>query len=131
MRRLNVTIRYLLLHLTWILPLVLLGWVFSGFRGAWMGGGLGVALSIYFEFKLFKFLIRLHGAQLQRNPGLLHSLRQAAVAESLPAPAVYVFSDPSPNVLVMRSWVHGKAILLSSGILAALTEAELRSILGI
>lgn len=44
-------------------------------------------------------------------------------------PVVWIFPDPAPNALVMRSLLGTGAILLSQGLTDRLTEAELRSVL--
>lgn len=113
-----------------------LGLVF-GLKGL-LAGVLGVDLLLtWAAFYCERGVTRRLRAVIIPSSGLLNSLgevlnqfkRESRGALPLSAPQVRIFADPFPRALAVRGWAGNGVLILSSGLVEQLTEAELRSVL--
>jgi hypothetical protein len=121
--------RALALELTLALPLAGLGWLAAGWRGAAAAAALGTLVLLITAFRGERIVGRLHGARDALPGGLRRTLGRVLDAESGAAPRLLLVPDPSPNALVAGSLGGGRTIFLTQGLVALLTEPELRAIL--
>lgn len=130
----QIIIRTILLYFVITLPFIGPFLVFLGTKGIWISFALSAALLILVGGLSEKILIHLiYRAKLSTDMGLSHTLKMAQRAsgtKSQRLPQIYVFSDPFPEAVHLKSLGSGGAIILSQGFLSILNEQELRFILG-
>ena len=111
-------------------PFIILGGVFFGKVGALAGlslGALGVLFIAIFSESLTAHIFK--GSPSIQSGSLL-TLREALDAGNRRRiPDLYVYPDPIPDVLTLRSFGGKGAILLSQGLLSLVSEEELRGLL--
>ncbi|MCM2277596.1 MAG: M48 family metalloprotease [Oligoflexia bacterium] len=118
-----------------LLPPAVLGGFFAGVPGALAGAAAGYVLLLYTAISSERILTSRVGARSDAAcDGLEFTLRQVLLSafphEEPPfRPLLLVYPDPLPNAFVVRSFTGSGRLLLSSGLLEQLDEAELRAVL--
>jgi hypothetical protein len=85
---------------------------------------------LFIAWKSEYIVARVHRASSVIPDGLHRTLELALSGDiEKQWPHLLVFSDPSPNALIIRSWGGSGTILVSQGLVALLNEEELRAIL--
>lgn len=129
--RVRVIFQFLSLFLVASFLSGILGALFFGFNGACSGGLLTNFFLIWIAFFSEQVMIRALRAQAP-SPGVLNSY-WASIQEqgSCPSdmPQLLIYADPLPNALSVRRMAGNGSILLSTGLLAQMSEAELRAVL--
>lgn len=135
--RAPVIFRFLILFgISCILLGIPLGLLFglNGLVIALIGGDL---ILTWAAFQCEAGMIRGMRAHISPSPGLFNSLedllielrRESESADEVQTPRLAIFPDPIPKVLSVRGLSRAGTILLSSGVLTHLNEAELRVVL--
>lgn len=108
-----------------------MGWVVLGPLGAVVAGIAPLLLLWCAGRGAEWFLSRFHRAKDEIPEGLERTLSAVLREEPGPVPRLRLIVDSSPNVMVARSLRGKGTILLTQGLLVALTEAELRAVLSV
>lgn len=69
-------------------------------------------------------------ADIRQYPELCHLVEALAMGDGLPAPAVYIVDDPSPNAFATGISPNHAAVTVTSGLLAMMNREELEGVLG-
>lgn len=112
-----------------VCPMGALGYLLGGKQGAAIVLSLVALISVLIFFRAERAILSIYRVRVQAPEGLRRSLERVTARLGGRVPKVYSFSEAAPQALVARGpWSSG-AILLSEGLLGALTEAELRELL--
>jgi heat shock protein HtpX len=99
--------------------------------GIVIGGLVAVAGTIYSLTAGARLVLRVSGA-VPANPAqyaqLYNLVQTLAIGEGIPAPAVYVIDDPSPNAFATGVSPEKAAITYTTGILAIMNREELEGV---
>ncbi len=110
-------------------PAALLGW----WLGDWVPGAalalLAAAAAWRYCTPVVLHLYRAREVDARDAPHLLAMVRELAHRADLPLPRVFVLDEPSPNAFVTGCCAQRASLVLTSGILQALDERELRAVL--
>ena len=91
------------------------------------------ALAIAFTLRSgTRLVLSVAGAQLadrRQYPQLYNLVEALALGDGLPAPAVYVVQDPSPNAFATGMGPDRSAVTVTSGLLAMMDREELEGVL--
>lgn len=101
--------------------------------GAAWGAPAGLLLGLLAWAAAGGLLLRLHGAHRvdeSAAPQLVRTVHELAARAGVEPPAVYVIDDPAPAAFATGCMPRGAAIALSTGLLALLSERELRAAIG-
>ena len=131
MSLLSLLRRLIVLCVTLSVPFAAVGAALDGRRGAIAGGLLLLALLTLAYLAAEPGIRRIYRVHREPPEGVSRSLERVLAVLGGPAPRVLTISDPAPLALVARGpWSNG-AILLTEGLLGALTEEELRELLAL
>jgi heat shock protein HtpX len=101
--------------------------------GIVIGGLVAVAGTIYSLTAGARLVLRVSGA-VPADPAqyaqLYNLVQTLAIGEGIPAPAVYVIDDPSPNAFATGVSPEKAAITYTTGILAIMNREELEGVTG-
>ena len=123
---------------TWLLMgiltvlIVWLGSAFGGERGAVFALVAALALngfSYFFSDRIALSMAQAREADEHSQPELFTLVRHLATRAGLPTPRVYVSPSPQPNAFATGRDPRHSAIVVNTGLLAALSERELAGVL--
>ena len=135
--RLPLLLRFVLLLIVFSVPLLVIGGAVQGLRGALAGLVLTDLLVLVLVFRAENILIHAFGATPATDQGLdltfdsvIHGIEvEWGGFSKMSPPKLFVYPDPLPNSVTIRSVGSAGAVLISRGLLTHLNEAELRSVL--
>ena len=122
--------RFFLVWLTLSIPFVLIFSVVQPQKGWALGLMLGVVCFLVVGLLSETWILGLHSLVDYAPRGLKRSIER--VEEQLRVQGqlqVKIYRDAAPKALVLRSWGSFGTVLLSQGLVASLTESELRKLL--
>ena len=128
----NDLFRTLLLLSTFVAVCVALALRIGGPAVLPMALATGGVLALVLLFGAGPLLLRLYRAQPADEtsaPGLVRLMRELAAQAGLPAPRVWIIEERSPSAFATCVAPRGAAVALTTGLLALLTERELRAVL--
>jgi hypothetical protein len=108
--------------------IVVAAWL-GGARAAGIAAGASLLLGALLGLGLERRVRRVLGARRPASSGLARSLRLSVDQSPRLDPGLWVYEDPSPNVMLVRGWRAPGALFVSQGLLDLLTEEELRQVL--
>lgn len=111
------------------LPCAAVGYSLGHVRGLLIAEAAFVLFVFLAAFRAEKAILKTYRVRSETPEGVGRSLDRVLSLLGGPEPRVFSFSDPAPQALVVRSPGGPGSILLSEGLLGALTEEELRSLL--
>jgi heat shock protein HtpX len=121
--------------------LLLIGFSGASFGAGWAAGGLRIASLFAFATALLaagiwaygdRFVLGMTGARellLAEAPGLHSTVERLAAKAEVVKPKLYLLDDGLPRSYAVGRGPAGSAVAVSSGLLAALTPAELEGVL--
>ena len=101
--------------------------------GAAWGAPAGLLLGLLALAAAGPLLLHLHGARRvdeSAAPQLVRTVHELALRAGVAPPAVHLIDDDAPIALATGGWPPRAAIALSTGLLALLSERELRAAIG-
>jgi hypothetical protein len=129
MQRLIILARLGAIILFLCLPPLWVGAGLFGVRGACCGVITALIGMVIVASLAERSVSRAHFAGKNIPKGLSRTLAIAMEGQPGKVPHILIFADPSPNALLIRSLGGRGTILLSQGLIALLSEEELRSVL--
>jgi hypothetical protein len=111
------------------LPFVATGFAFWQLRGAIVALATFGLLVFAAVLRTERGILRVYRVRPEEPEGVGRSLERVLARLGGSVPRVFSFGDPAPQVLVVRGLFGPGSILLSEGVLGALTEEELRELL--
>ena len=108
----------------------LVGFILFGITGAALGISFSSLGLVAFAFYSEKGMPKAYHAHLETSKGLSRSLALVGVEKQEKPPQVFIFPDPLPQLLVVRSLGGSGTLLMSQGLMVLLNEEELRAVLG-
>lgn len=111
------------------LPAGALGFGFAGVRGAIGAAATAALVLLLAAWRAEKGILAIYRVRSEVPEGARRSLERVMTRHGGGTPRVFSFSDPAPQALVARGLASPGAILLSEGLLGALSEEELRELL--
>jgi hypothetical protein len=124
--------RAIVLILGFVLPSLLVGGVIARGPGAMTGAFLGSLILVLFGLTARRTLLRASGPVVPASSGLTASVHRVAVEElgQDVAPKMLESLSPQPNAWTLCGRGGARTLVLSRGLLALLSEEELRAVLG-
>lgn len=126
------TFRTLALLAVLIALFTLIGYTLFGLRGLVVFGGIAVALNLFSYWFSDRLVRRATGAEEitpDQSPGLHFLVEQAAQNVGAPKPKVYAIATPVPNAFATGRSPRRAAVIVTTGLVAALDERELAAVL--
>lgn len=121
--------RVLQLVIATALPIAAFGYLLGGYRGASIAALVSLLGMLIATYRAERGLLRIYRVREREVAGPRRSLDRVMDRIGGDSPRVFSFSDPSPQALVVRGLAGPGSILLSEGLLGALSEEELRELL--
>lgn len=103
-------------------------YVVLGGKGVWIGVGASCLVLFGLLVSSEKLLSQLYQAHLEIPQGLRRSLEMAIQGRHGGLPKILMFSEPTPSILFARSLGQKGTIFVSQGLVAFLSETELRRV---
>lgn len=128
-------IRFFALLLFFALPPTLIGFLLFGVMGAVVGLALGDLVLVFVGLRTERVVSRflrageLADIPLQRTFERVVTELETAKDYEVMRPEVWLYPDALPNALAVRGFGGDGSIFLSQGLVAQLTEAEIRAVL--
>jgi len=113
-------------------PVVLLGSVFLGLKGAAAGASIFLAFSVILYWLSAEMVLKVTGAApagKDEVPHLYSVLRSVSTWAEIPAPTLYVVDVREPNAFVVGPTSRRAAIVLTRGLLEVLAPDELKGVI--
>jgi heat shock protein HtpX len=112
------------------LPALVLGTALGGCSGAFIGVVLSLGSVLLVALTSEYLIAKVYQARAEIPRGLSRSLE--LTLSNIPGkrklPKLLIYSDPAPNILVIRSLGGSGSVLVSQGLIALLNEEELRAV---
>jgi heat shock protein HtpX len=126
---LKILMRYLHLSIVVSFIPVLLGAAISGFHGMVLGLLFSWIVIVLIALTSEKILPQIFGAQSQVPAGLRRTLDCVLKGTDFKRPRILIYADSYPNALVVRAITGRGSILVSQGMIALLSDRELREVM--
>ena len=122
--------RLILLVLVILFPFGILGLAIGKLMGLMVGLVLGITLFVYWGATAEHAVLSGLRTLKEASPGTRSSVLRVTHEElGVEAPAVYEVAEASPNALIARMGGRAGYLVLTQGLLAVLTESELRVVI--
>jgi hypothetical protein len=111
------------------IPFAALGFAIAELEGLACGLLVFALVLVFASAKAERGVLKIYHVRAKPPEGASRSLERVAVSMGGDAPRILSFSDPAPQALVTRGLSGPGSILISEGLLGALSEEELRELL--